>query len=81
MTNLRKIIKNNNIKNCELFTMLGISRVVFERKSGLYADFKISELETIKDYFVNLEIIPFDFDIGIFWKKLIKSLRRRNKNC
>lgn len=70
MTNLRKIIKNNNIKNCELFTMLGISRVVFERKSGLYADFKIAELEKIKDYFVNLGIIPFDFDIGIFLEEI-----------
>lgn len=70
MTNLRKMIKDNNIKNCELFKMLGISRVMFERKTGLHADFKITELEKIKDYFINLGIITFDFDIGVFLEEI-----------
>ncbi len=70
MTNLRKIIKDNNIKNSEIFTMLGVSRVVFERKSGLHADFKIIELEKIKDYFINLGIISFDYDIGEFLEEI-----------
>lgn len=66
MTNLRKIIKDNNIKNCEIYSLLGISRVVFERKSGLHTDFKISELEKIKSFFIDLGVISIDFDIGVF---------------
>lgn len=66
MTNLRKLIKDNHIKNSDIFTLLGISRVVFERKSGLYADFKVFELKKIKDYFISLGVVSSDYDIGSF---------------
>lgn len=70
MTKLRKLIKDNNIKCSEVFTMLGVSRVVFERKSGLHADFKIIELEKIKDFFINLGVVSFDYDIGDFLEEI-----------
>ena len=63
---LKKIMKDNCIKSYELYTLIGCSRVNFEYKCSLRVDFKIEELEMIKNFFVELNIVTSDFDIGCF---------------
>ena len=63
---LRKILNDNNIKRFEIYNLIGCSRIVLESKLSLIVDFKIEELEKIKEYLVLKGVIPDNFDIGCF---------------
>ena len=66
MLKLKEILKNNNIKMLTISKLLNIDYSTLKSKMNCKHDFKINELEKIKSYLVELNILNENFDIGEF---------------
>ena len=63
---LKKILKDNNIKYHSIYNLINCSLGMFNFKISLKVDFTIKELQQIKNYLIDLDIIDNTFDIGCF---------------
>ena len=61
-----KIIKDNKISKYDIADLLGITKQALQNKLNLTKDFTITELEKIKEFLIDLNILNFKYDIGDF---------------
>lgn len=66
MLKLKQILQNNNVKMSTITKLLNIDYSTLKNKMRCKNDFKINELQKIKDYLAELQIIDLNFDIGEF---------------
>lgn len=60
----QKLLKENHFKNYEIRNYLSLTEPTYKKKLRKGLDFKMSELEEIKSFFVKKGVIPEDFDVG-----------------
>lgn len=66
MIYLKKILIDNNISVNQLSKKLNRNITAIQQRLNLNLDFKIQELENIKQILVDMQIIQSDFDVGDF---------------
>lgn len=66
MIYLKKILIDNNISVHQLSKKLNRNITAIQQRLNLNLDFKIQELENIKEILVDMQIIQSDFDVGDF---------------
>ena len=70
MLRLRLLMKNNKITIKKLAIEIGLSEDDLGQRLLKKYDFKIKELEDIKEYFVRERMLHDDFDIGEFLEEI-----------